>query len=39
MKLTIECGQCHSTNIVTGAELAQLGARTTLASFSTPPSL
>ena len=33
LKLTIECGQCHSTNIVTGAELAQFGTRTNLASL------
>ena len=33
LKLTIECGQCGSTNVVTGGELAQLGARTTLTSL------
>ena len=33
LKLTIECGQCGCTNVVTGAELAQLGARTSIASL------
>ena len=33
LKLTIECGQCASTNVVTAAELAQLGARTPIASL------
>jgi len=33
LKLTIECRQCGSTNIVTGVELAQLGTQTRLSSL------
>jgi ribosomal protein S27AE len=33
LKLTIECGQCGSVNIVAGIELAQLGAQTSLAEL------
>ena len=33
LKLTIECGACGSTNIVTGVELARLGSRTSLAGL------
>jgi hypothetical protein len=33
LRLTIECGGCGSTNILSTAVLAQIGARTPLASL------
>ena len=33
LKLMIECSQCGSTNVLTGAETVQLGGMTNLASL------